>query len=169
MKFLHGVTLYSFAGWLIEETFQKVTCGTFKRPHFSWLPFKPMYGIAAMLMVTTQKKGKWAALLGISSIPMAVEFVSGYWLRERYGLQYWDYSQEKGNIQGLVCPKFWAYWALLGGLLLYEVQPKAEAWLSKGVPWRQKFLSAASLLMLTDVECNLWRRHHDQRKLALNK
>ena len=95
MKFLHGVTLYSFAGWLIEETFQKVTCGTFKRPHFSWLPFKPMYGIAAMLMVTTQKKGKWAALLGISSIPMAVEFVSGYWLRERYGLKYWDYSQEK--------------------------------------------------------------------------
>ena len=122
-----------------------------------------------MLMVTTQKKGKWAALLGISSIPMAVEFVSGYWLRERYGLQYWDYSQEKGNIQGLVCPKFWAYWALLGGILLYEVQPKAEAWLSKGAPWRQKFLSAASLLMLTDVECNLWRRHHDQRKWALNK
>lgn len=169
MKFLHGVTLYSFAGWLIEETYQKVTCGSFKRPHFSWLPFKPMYGIAAMLMVQSQKRGRWAAALGISSIPAVVEYLSGYWLRERYGLQYWDYSQEKGNIQGLVCPKFLAYWALLGGVLLYKVQPKVEQWLRTKPFVQQKLLAAASLLMITDAQCNLWRRHHDKRKMALNK
>ena len=98
MKFLQGVALYSFAGWMIEGTYHKVTCGSFKRPHFSWLPFKPMYGIAAMLMIKCQKKGKWTAALGVSSIPALVEYISGYWLREHYGLQYWDYSQEKGNV-----------------------------------------------------------------------
>ncbi len=169
MKFLQGVALYSFAGWMIEGTYHKVTCGSFKRPHFSWLPFKPMYGIAAMLMIKCQKKGKWTAALGVSSIPALVEYISGYWLREHYGLQYWDYSQEKGNVQGLICPKFLACWALLGTMLLYEVQPKVERWLGSAPKVWQNVLSAASLLMVTDVECNLWRRHHDRRKLALNK
>lgn len=167
MKLLHGVTIYSFAGWVLESLYHKALCGSFRRPHFSWLPFKPMYGIAAMLLVKTKQKGKLRAVVAAGGIPTAVEFLSGYWLRQSYGLKYWDYSQEKGNIQGLVCPKFMAYWMALGSLLVYQVQPKMEKWL-KGCQERgQKLLSAAAFLMVTDVQCNLWRREHNKRRTSL--
>lgn len=163
MKFFHGLTLYSFAGWIIEELYQKITCGTFKKANFSWLPFKPMYGIAAMLLVPLKSKGYKLRVAGFLLIPAAVEFISGYWLKRDFGLTYWDYGREKGNINGLICPKFLFYWGVLSYVLVEWVQP----WLERAFDVHRKLLepllSSCAVVFLTDMQCNLWRRYHQKR------
>ena len=169
MQFLKGVTFFSFLGYLIEGAYQKLTCGTFKKPNFSWLPFKPMYGIAAMLLLGLKTDSRWMRLAGFVLIPTGVEYISGYWLRQDFGLRYWDYSQEKGNIDGLVCPRYLLYWGALSYLLVEQIGPRLKrAYKRRQRQW-EPFLQAAALLFATDVQCNLWRRYHDKRKRPLNK
>ena len=43
--------MYSFLGWMIEGFFNLSTKGHFIKPNFLLLPVKPMYGIAATLLI----------------------------------------------------------------------------------------------------------------------
>ncbi|GAB2044940.1 hypothetical protein AGATL06_14370 [Agathobaculum sp. TL06] len=43
----------------------------------------------------------------------AAEYVVGCTVNRKYRMGVWDYSRERGNIQGQVCPKYAALWMLL--------------------------------------------------------
>ena len=43
----------------------------------------------------------------------AAEYVVGCTVNRVYHMNVWDYSRERGNIQGQVCPKYAALWILL--------------------------------------------------------
>lgn len=48
----------------------------------------------------------------------ALEFVTGCIVNLWLGWDVWDYSDEKYNLLGQVCPKFTAYWILLSGVAI---------------------------------------------------
>ena len=43
----------------------------------------------------------------------AAEFVVGCTVNRHYGMAVWDYSRERGNVKGQVCPKYALLWLLL--------------------------------------------------------
>ena len=124
MRLMNRLMLYSFGGWLIEEIYQLVLTGSFGKPNFLLGPFKPMYGIAAVLLLAVKPLGKKAFFFFAQAIPLGVEYLSGIWLKYAFGLQYWDYSEYRYNIDGLVCMKFALAWVGLSYLFAYGLQPK---------------------------------------------
>jgi len=115
---------YSFCGWVLEEIYQFFTKGTFIKPNFLLGPFKPMYGIAAVLLLAVKKFGKKAFFFWAQIISLGVEYISGLWLKKSFGLQYWDYSKSKYNLQGLICWEFAIIWIILAYGFAYLLQPK---------------------------------------------
>lgn len=115
---------YSFCGWLLEGLYHLLLTGSFWKANFLMGPFKPMYGIAAVLLLGAKPVEKRKFLLLAVIIPLLVEYASGFWLKNVFGLQYWDYSGYKYNIDGLVCLQFAIIWIVLAYFLVYVFQPK---------------------------------------------
>ncbi len=153
-----NLAIYSFLGWLVEGIHHLWTCGSFKKPNFSWAPFKPMYGIAAILLLFVQKMGRKIFYLSAFILPSIVEYISGYWLEKSFHLRYWDYSQEKGNISGLICPKFSLYWGILSSITVHFIQPFLTNITTKK-HWKN-FRLAIVAIFFCDMLCNLCRRYH---------
>ncbi len=54
-----------------------------------------------------------------------IEFAVGFIVNHRFGMGVWDYSNQKLNILGQVCPLFSIYWFLLcipGLMICYYIQ-----------------------------------------------
>jgi uncharacterized membrane protein len=118
--------LYSFIGWIIEEVYSYVTVKKIKKEGFLKGPVKPMYGIAiAILILYNQILDIDGIVLIILCflIPTIVEYISGYMLKHIFNKIYWDYSNLKYNIHGLVTIKFSVYWMLLSFIGIYFLQP----------------------------------------------
>lgn len=115
---------YSFGGWLLEGLYHLLMTGSFWKANFLLGPFKPMYGIAAALLLGAKPVEKKKFLILALLIPLVVEYASGIWLKNVFGLQYWDYSGYKYNIDGLVCLQFAVMWVVMAYILVYVLQPK---------------------------------------------
>lgn len=48
----------------------------------------------------------------------AAEYVVGCTVNRHFRLRVWDYSHEFGNVQGQICPKYAALWALLAAPIM---------------------------------------------------
>ena len=48
----------------------------------------------------------------------AAEYVVGCTVNRHFRLRVWDYSHEFGNVQGQICPKYAALWALLSAPIM---------------------------------------------------
>ena len=65
-----------------------------------------------------------------------VEYIAGIISIKIAKVRLWDYSDEWGNIQGIICPKFSFFWSLLGALYGFLVHPyinDALDWFSKNL------------------------------------
>ena len=62
-----------------------------------------------------------------------IEYIAGVIFIKGMKVMLWDYSKEKFNFQGIICPKFSFYWALLGAAYYFLIHPhilNALEWLS---------------------------------------
>lgn len=142
----------SVFGWVLEVFFRRFVSSA--NPERKWInpgfcvgPYLPLYGnglcilylIASLEKYNFIKNPFWnkAALFFIMALLMtAVEYVSGLLSLKVTKVRLWDYSNEWGNIQGIICPKFSFYWAVLGALYYFSVHPYilgALEWLSQNL------------------------------------
>ena len=56
-------------------------------------------------------------------VPSIVEYLSGYLLKKVFNESYWDYSDLKYNLDGIVTLKFSIYWLVLSLIGIYIIQP----------------------------------------------
>lgn len=66
----------------------------------------------------------------------AIEYVAGILSLKIINVRLWDYSNEWGNVQGIICPKYSLIWALLGAVYYFFIHPhilEALAWLSQNL------------------------------------
>lgn len=151
--------IYSFCGWLLEGSYQLLTQGTFIKPNFLFGPFKPMYGIASVLLLAVKSLSKGSFFLCAAIIPLGVEYLSGWWLKKAFGLQYWDYSEHKYNLNGLICLDFAFAWVVLAYAFVYILQPKlAKSLRLEESEEKKKLLWLLWAGFLGDVVCTLIRR-----------
>ena len=142
----------SIAGWVIELFFRRFISDA--NPERKWInpgfctgPYIPLYGFGLCLMYLIAGLEKYnlikspfwnkVVLFIIMAFCMtAIEYIAGILCLKIVKVRLWDYSNEFGNIQGIICPKFSFFWALLGAVYYFLIHPniiKAIDWLSNNL------------------------------------
>ena len=129
----------SVFGWVLELLFRKFFSGS--NPEHRWVnpgfcvgPYLPLYGTGLCVLYLLAGLGARcglddspegvAALLALMALSMtAVEYLTGLVLLKWARLRLWDYRDCRGNVQGLICPLFSLFWALLGAAYYFLVHP----------------------------------------------
>ena len=142
----------SVSGWVLELFFRRfISSGNPDRkwinPGFCTGPYLPLYGVGLCILyliasVEQQLSFSYVylqkiALFFIMAICLtAVEYLAGIICIKLTKVRLWDYSDEWGNIQGIICPKFSFFWSILGALYCFLVHPyinNALDWFSKNL------------------------------------
>ncbi|WP_099361399.1 putative ABC transporter permease [Fredinandcohnia onubensis] len=125
MAIVFFFTIYSFFGWLLENSYSYARKRVFFKDNFFFGPFKPMYGFAPMLLVfLIGKDMHWLLVLTLCFlIPTLVEYCSGFLLEWFFGRKWWDYSGHKLQLQGHICFSYSICWIALSLLCLAYVHP----------------------------------------------
>lgn len=125
MDFLYNFFIYGFIGWIIENIFSYYIHGHFQKDGFLKGPFKPMYAIAMAWIVELYNALPNIIFLIIISfiIPTAVEYITGVLMRRFFHKNYWDYSQEKYNYEGIICLRFSLIWVILSIIAVKIIHP----------------------------------------------
>lgn len=142
----------SLGGWCLEVIFRKFFSGA--NPEHKWInpgfcmgPYLPIYGfglcflylIASLEPLIVASSPFWTKVvlfLTMAVCMTAVEYIGGLFLLKYYHIRLWDYRDCWGNVQGLICPLFSLFWAILGAMYYFLVHPHildALGWLSRNL------------------------------------
>ena len=138
-------------GWVLELFFRKFFSGT--NPEHKWInpgfcvgPYVPLYGFGLCILFLLALLGEhWnvhtaggrIALFAAMALSMTViEYIAGIVSLKVLHVRLWDYSRRWGNIQGLICPLFSFFWAVISAVYYFCVHPyilDALRWLSENL------------------------------------
>lgn len=124
-------------GWFIELIFRRFFDKT--NPERLWLnpgfltgPCLPVYGFGAVALFslslvesyifrfdTSGIKHYILMFIVMALVMTLIEFIAGIIFIKGMHIQLWDYSEEPGNIMGIVCPKFTFFWGVLAALYYF--------------------------------------------------
>lgn len=138
-------------GWIIELFFRRFFSG--ENPERKWInpgflsgPWLPLYGFGLCLLYLLAGLEQYIAgggwlkkvfLFLVMAICMtAIEYIAGIFSIKVLKVHLWDYSGEWGNLQGIICPRFSFFWAILGAIYYFLIHSNilmALDWLSKNL------------------------------------
>ncbi|HJV32239.1 MAG TPA: putative ABC transporter permease [Bacillales bacterium] len=123
--FIFYFTVYSFLGWLLENSYNLFTKRVFFKDNFLLGPFKPMYGFAPVILVYFMGlEPNWLVVILLCFfVPSIVEFISGYLLKKFFHREWWDYSDMPLHLKGYVCLPFSLCWIFLSFISLKWIHP----------------------------------------------
>ena len=142
----------SVAGWVIELVFRRFFSSA--NPERKWInpgfctgPYVPLYGLglAALYLIVSLERYSlfesvfWtrAALFVAGAAAMtAIEYAAGALSLKLLHVRLWDYSNQWGNVRGLICPKFSLAWAALVAVYYFAIHPyilDSVAWLAQNL------------------------------------
>ncbi len=144
-KFLLLVFLYCFGcvmGWVLELFYRRFAPNNKERkwynPGFLVGPYLPLYGFGLTLLYLISLTDKYIEIkniyidkaLIVVAIAVAmtlIELIAGKIFIVGMNVKLWDYSNEWGNYQGIICPKFSFYWTLIGALYYFVLHARVVA------------------------------------------
>ncbi|MGN1001645.1 MAG: hypothetical protein ACI4PC_02650 [Oscillospiraceae bacterium] len=142
----------SLIGWGIEVLFRRFISRA--NPERKWInpgfmtgPYLPLYGLGLVFLFLIAGLEKYSLIKSpfwnkiVLFVFMAlcmtlIEYIAGILSRKLLKVELWDYSDQWGNIQGIICPLFSFFWALMGAAYYFLVHPyilNALAWLSQNL------------------------------------
>ncbi len=142
----------STSGWCLEVLFRRFVSNRNKpqkwvNPGFCTGPWLPIYGCGLcilFLIASTESLlpvqnavGNKVMLFSIMAVTMTViEYIAGFISLKYYHVRLWDYTDQWGNIQGIICPLFSVLWAILGAIYYFFIHPhilEGLQWLSQNL------------------------------------
>lgn len=139
----------SVIGWVIELFYRRFISSA--NPERKWInpgfctgPYLPLYGFGLCFLYLIASAEKYSLIANpfwnkvilfmFMAICMTVlEYIAGIICLKVTKVRLWDYSDERANLQGIICPKFSLIWAALGALYYFLIHPyilDALNWLS---------------------------------------
>lgn len=139
----------SLLGWVLEVLFRKFFSKN--NPDRKWInpgfligPYIPLYGFSLVTLfifswipvgfienILLQK----LLLFALMALAITImEYLAGLIFIRGMNIKLWDYSNEWGNIQGIICPKFSGFWMILSALYYFIIHPQiieSLYWLAK--------------------------------------
>lgn len=136
--FIVGATI----GWVIELLFRRFfTAKRWINPGFLVGPYLPLYGFGLcglfglatinLSFITSVKWLQVIIMIIIMTIVMTlIEYLAGLIFIKGLNIKLWDYSDRKGNIQGIICPMFTFFWALIAAVYIIFIHDIVMSWVS---------------------------------------
>ncbi|MDD6284525.1 MAG: putative ABC transporter permease [Firmicutes bacterium] len=142
----------SVSGWVLEVLYRRFISSA--NPERRWInpgfctgPYLPLYGFGLCLMYLIASLEKhsiidsrfWNKVVLFAAMAVcmtAIEYIAGILALKVIKVRLWDYTNEWGNVQGIICPKFSLIWAALGALYYFLIHPNilsAIRWLSQNL------------------------------------
>lgn len=141
----------SVLGWVLELFYRRFISGA--NPERKWInpgfcvgPYVPLYGFGLCILFVLAAIGdahgvrtvgdKLLLFLGMAVSMTAIEYIAGIMSLKIMHVRLWDYSNQWGNIQGLICPHFSLIWAAASAGYYFLVHPHildALQWLSENL------------------------------------
>ena len=128
----------SIVGWLIEIVFRRFFSSANKEhrwinPGFLIGPYLPLYGcslcvlfLLARINITFIKNIILYRIILFTIMALIVtfiEYIAGIIFIKGMKIKLWDYTNEWGNIGGIICPKFSFFWAILSAIYYFLIDP----------------------------------------------
>ena len=114
----------SIGGWILELFYRKIISkGKWINPGFLVGPYLPLYGfgLCTFYLISQINLPGPIIVLIMTGIVTVIEYIAGIIFIKWMGVKLWDYSDEWGNIDGLICPLYTFIWGILGLLYYYFV------------------------------------------------
>ncbi len=140
------------AGWGIEVIYRRYKRSNVSRrwinPGFLTGPWLPLYGFGLCglyLMAGLEEPifanhvTPWSKILlfiFMSIVMTLMEYVAGLVFIKGMNIKLWDYTNERFNLQGIICLRFSCYWAIMGAVYYFLIHPhilQALDWFSRNL------------------------------------
>lgn len=145
LRFAFLFFLGSILGWGIELVYRRFFSKN--NPDRKWInpgflvgPYLPLYGsgLCALFLLANIPVSfadnivlEKLVLFVIMAVAMTViEYITGVIFIVKMKVKLWDYSENWGNIQGVICPLFTFFWGVLGAFYDLFIHPHIENALS---------------------------------------
>ena len=118
--------IYSFIGWCAEVSAHAVTKGKFINRGFLNGPYCPIYGFGMVIvtMCLTPIEKNWLLLfLGSVILTTILELVTAFIMEKFFHTRWWDYSNQKFNLDGYICLKYSLVWGLACVIVMKFINP----------------------------------------------
>ena len=117
---------YSFAGFLLEVAYARLTGGRPDRKCLLVLPLCPVYGLGAcavLLLPGWVRDNPLSLFLLGGGLASWAEYLAALFYEEALGVSFWDYSGLPGNVRGRICLPFSLIWGILaiGVFITYKL------------------------------------------------
>lgn len=154
----HWITffyIYCFFGWIFESSYVSIKKGRFVNRGFLRLPMLPLYGTGAVMMLWVSLPVKdhlsLVYIFGVAAAT-ALEYVTGYVMERLFKMKYWDYSNQKIQLNGYICLTSSIAWGFLTIFLTEAIhRPVAGLVLSMNPVVEFSFLIIVSAFFAADV------------------
>ncbi len=126
----------SVLGWVLELLYRNLTQKHEKwvNPGFCTGPYLPIYGfgLCALFLLASLEQhsfishpvwNKVVLFIAMAIGMTLIEYVAGIFCLKYLKVRLWDYSDLWGNIQGIICPLFSFFWAILGAVYYFLIHP----------------------------------------------
>ena len=147
--------IYSFIGWGMEVAAAAVKRHKFVNRGAVSGPFCPVYGagaVAVAVFLPELKHHLVFLFLGGMIVTTSVEYVTGRFMEMSLHRKWWDYSNEKINLNGYICLKSSLLWGVASVLMIWFLNPLVLD-LTGLIPrfWGRIILGVLSGLLLADM------------------
>ena len=118
--------MYSFLGWLIEVGCKSIQYKRFVNRGFLLGPICPIYGYGVLfivLLIGDDTSDILSVFLKSILICSVLEYFTSYFMEKLFKVRWWDYSNNKFNINGRICLETMIPFGLLGTLVVYVIHP----------------------------------------------
>lgn len=118
--------IYCFLGWVWESSFCSIKAKKLINRGFLIGPYIPIYGCGALVVYLTLYPFRDQLLLvyiGGVIFPTILEFVTSWVMEKVFAATWWDYSNEKFNIQGRICLKVSLFWGFFSVAMVEIFHP----------------------------------------------
>ena len=134
----------SCMGWGIEVFFRRFVSRN--NPEKKWInpgfltgPYLPIYGfglwgmyfvsmLSSMALTGNEVIDTVIILVIMTAAMTLIEYIAGLIFIRGMKVRLWDYSREKFNFQGIICPKFSMAWGILGCFYYFVINPYVIDW-----------------------------------------
>lgn len=126
----------SIVGWLIELIFRRFFSATNKEkrwinPGFLIGPYLPLYGCSLCVLfllaridtnfIENEVVSRLLLFFIMTMVVTFIEYIAGIIFIKGMKIKLWDYTNEWGNIKGIICPKFSLFWAILSAIYYFLI------------------------------------------------
>ena len=118
--------IYSFLGWAIEVTLCSVIEKKLVDRGFLIGPICPIYGCGAIIitLALTSYKDDWIVVFCLAVILCGIlEYFTSWAMEKLFHARWWDYSNNRFNINGRICLETMIPFGLLGLAIIYILNP----------------------------------------------